>query len=61
MIPENPVTPFSFLSPAKPGARARPGLPPSEERLRELRQAVRFGRYRVSPELVALAVLDSGR
>ena len=60
MIPANPVNLLSLLTPIDPGARFRPGLPPSAERLRELREAVRSGTYRVSPELVAMA-LSSGR
>jgi hypothetical protein len=57
MIPANPVNPLSTLIPLEPRARARPGLPPSPERLRELKEAVRSGAYRVSPEVVAEAVL----
>jgi anti-sigma28 factor (negative regulator of flagellin synthesis) len=57
MIPANPVNPLSTLIPAQPGARARPGLPPSAERLRELKEAVRSGTYRVPPEVVAAALL----
>jgi anti-sigma28 factor (negative regulator of flagellin synthesis) len=60
MIPTNPVNPLSLLTPAEPGARARPGLPPSAERLRDLKHAIRSGAYRVSPDRVALAIL-SGR
>ena len=59
MIPASPVNPLSRLIPADPGARARPGLPPSPERLRELEQAVRSGSYTVPPELVAEALLQS--
>jgi Anti-sigma-28 factor, FlgM len=57
MIPANPLNPLSLLTPAEPGVRFRPGLPPSRERLRELREAVRSGTYRVSPELVAEALI----
>ena len=57
MIPARPVNPLSLLSPAEPGVRFRPGLPPSPERIRELREAVRAGTYRVSPELVAGALI----
>lgn len=57
MIPANPMNPLSLLKPAERGVRARPGLPPSVERLRELREAVRRGAYRVSPDQVALAIL----
>jgi anti-sigma28 factor (negative regulator of flagellin synthesis) len=59
MIPANSVNLLSLLTPAEPGARARPGLPPSRERLRELTEAVRSGTYRVSPDQVALAILSS--
>ena len=59
MIPANPVNPLARLIPAESGARARPGLPPSAERLRELEQAVRSGSYRVRPELVAEALIQS--
>jgi hypothetical protein len=48
---------MSLLIPAEPGVRFRPGLPPSPERIRELREAVRAGTYRVSPELVAGALI----
>jgi hypothetical protein len=57
MIPANPVNPLLTLIPADPGARSRPGLPPSAERLGELKEAVRSGAYRVPPEVVAQAVL----
>jgi hypothetical protein len=59
MIPANPVNPLSMLIPAKPGVRARPGLPPSAERLRELQEAVVSGAYKVPPEIVAEALLQS--
>jgi hypothetical protein len=59
MIPANPVNPISLLTPAVPGARARPGLPPSAERLRELTELVRSGAYRVPADRVALAILAS--
>jgi anti-sigma28 factor (negative regulator of flagellin synthesis) len=61
MIPANPVNPLSLLKPAEPGTRARPGLPPSAERLRELAAAVRSGAYRVSPEQVAVAILGGAQ
>jgi anti-sigma28 factor (negative regulator of flagellin synthesis) len=57
MIPANPVNLLSLLTPAEPGTRARPGLPPSAERLRELSEAVRSGAYHVSADQVALAIL----
>jgi anti-sigma28 factor (negative regulator of flagellin synthesis) len=59
MIPANPVNPLSTLIPAESGTRARPGLPPSAERLRELEEAVRSGAYAVSPDIVAAAMLQS--
>ena len=57
MIPAEPVNSLSTLIPAAPGARARPALPPSVERLRELKDSVRSGAYSVPPEVLAEAVL----
>jgi len=57
MIPANSVNLLALLSPVDPDVRFRPGLPPSAERLRELRDAIRAGTYRVSPEQVAGALI----
>jgi hypothetical protein len=48
---------LSHLAFALSGRRARPGPPPSRERLRELAREVNAGRYRVPVEKVAEALL----
>jgi hypothetical protein len=53
------VNPLSKLTPAEPGARARPGDRPSPERLREIAEAVRTGSYRVPPGQIAAALLGA--
>jgi hypothetical protein len=54
---------LSHLTRAAAGGRARPGTPPSAERLRELAGAIAERRYRVPPEEIAKALLRgrSGR
>jgi hypothetical protein len=59
MIPVRPVNPRTLLTPAEPGARAKPGAAPSPERLRELADAVRARSYRVPPERIAAALLGA--
>ena len=44
---------------AAAGGRARPGPPPSQERLRELSKLIAERRYRVPPEEIARAFLSS--
>jgi hypothetical protein len=48
---------LSHLVRAASGGRARPGPPPSPERLRELAAAIAERRYRVPPEEIAKALL----
>ncbi len=47
------------LRSVRPDERARPGTAPTPRRLRELKWTVARGRYRVSPELVAAALLTA--
>jgi hypothetical protein len=48
---------LSHLVRAASAGRARPGRPPSPERLRDLAREIAARRYRVAPEEIAKALL----
>jgi hypothetical protein len=47
------------LGTALPDRRPRPGPGPDAARLRELREAIASGTYRVAPERIAAALISS--
>ena len=57
IISARSMDPLLHVVRAAAGSRARPGRPPSPERLRELAEAISSRRYRVPPDEIAKALL----